>query len=86
MTGAGLDLYFAQPGRAAVIGRDWLEFRASSGGWHIALDLAVIGGFASLYIVPLFALVQQRTQPQRLSRVIAGNYIINSPWCALATC
>ncbi|HET7268340.1 MAG TPA: MFS transporter [Oleiagrimonas sp.] len=84
MTAVGLDLYFAQPDRARIGGLDWLQFLTSSGGWHVALDLAVIGFFAGLYIVPLFALVQQRTAPHRLSRVIAGNNIINSLFMVLA--
>src|SRR5690625_3487756 len=84
MPAVGLDLYFARPHRANALGLDWLQFLAAPGGWHIAFDLAVIGVFAGLYIVPLFALVQQRTRPQRLSRVIAGNNIINSLFMVLA--
>ena len=37
-----------------------------------------IGLFGGFYIVPLFALIQQRSEPQHLSRVIAGNNIFNA--------
>jgi 1-acyl-sn-glycerol-3-phosphate acyltransferase len=38
----------------------------------------LIGAFGGFFLVPLFALVQNRTPRQELSRVIAGNNIINS--------
>ncbi len=38
----------------------------------------MIGIFSGFYIVPLYALVQQRTKPSHRSRVIAGNNILNS--------
>ena len=42
------------------------------------IDIAGIGMFAGFYIVPLFALVQQKSDPEHLSRVIAGNNILNA--------
>jgi 1-acyl-sn-glycerol-3-phosphate acyltransferase len=38
----------------------------------------LIGMFAGFYIVPLFALVQSRTPSGEVSRVIAGNNILNA--------
>jgi len=47
---------------------------------HIRLvaDVVLIGFFGGLYIVPLMSLVQQRSEQEHMSRVIAGNNIINS--------
>jgi hypothetical protein len=84
VTAFGIDLYFARPHATGVRGIDWLTFLQAPGGWHIAIDLALIGAFAGLYIVPLFAMVQQRTEPRRLSRVIAGNNILNALFMVLA--
>jgi 1-acyl-sn-glycerol-3-phosphate acyltransferase len=42
------------------------------------LDFVLVGVFAGFYIVPLFALVQSRADKSELSRVIAGNNIINA--------
>ena len=42
------------------------------------VDVVLVGFFGGLYIVPLMALVQQRSDPEHLSRVIAGNNIINA--------
>ena len=74
----GIDLYFARPGLAVQPGMDWLRFVHGAGSLRIALDLALIGMFAGVYVVPLFAFIQRRTPADRLSRVIAGNNIINA--------
>jgi MFS family permease len=74
----GIDLYFARPGLALQQGLGWLAFLHGAGSLRIALDLALIGMFAGIYVVPLFAFIQQRTPSDRLSRVIAGNNIINA--------
>jgi 1-acyl-sn-glycerol-3-phosphate acyltransferase len=74
----GIDLYFARSGPAPVTGLDVAGFLQAAGGIHILLDLAMIGVFGGFYLVPLFALVQSRTPRSELSRVIAGNNILNA--------
>ncbi len=78
MTLFGLLLYFAQHEPALQRGLDWLGFLRAGGHWRIALDLLLLGLFAGFFIVPLFALVQSRSERSELSRVIAGNNIINA--------
>jgi 1-acyl-sn-glycerol-3-phosphate acyltransferase len=80
----GIDLYFARPHLAGVHGLGALAFVAAPGGWRIALDLTLLGVFAGFYIVPLFALVQSRAERSELSRVIAGNNIINAMFMVVA--
>src|SRR4030095_12821220 len=46
--------------------------------WRIALDLALLGASGGVFIVPLLAFVQHRTEPQRRSLVIAANNVINA--------
>ncbi len=77
------DLYFAQPGLATTSGLSVREFVAA-GHWRIIADLTLIGLFAGLFIVPLFALVQSRTPKTELSRVIAGLNIQNAFFIVLA--
>ena len=84
LTAFGIDLYAAHPGVAAVHGLNWLAFLRSAGSWRIAFDLSMIGVFAGFYVVPLFAFVQARTPRDRLSRVIAGNNILNALLICLA--
>ncbi len=74
----GIDLYFARPELGTAHGLNALGFLAAPGNWRIALDLTLLGVFAGFYIVPLFALVQSRAERSQLSRVIAGNNIINA--------
>jgi 1-acyl-sn-glycerol-3-phosphate acyltransferase len=84
LTVFGVDLYFAQHGMAPVRGLDWLTFLHGAGSWRVALDLALIGVFAGFYVVPLFAFVQARAPREKLSRIIAGNNIVNALLIVLA--
>jgi len=84
MTVFGLDLYFARPEMAAVTGLDWRQFLAAPGNLRICVDLLAIGVSGGFFTVPLFALIQQRTPRERLSRVIAANNILNAAFMVVA--
>ncbi|MGI9219511.1 MAG: MFS transporter [Woeseiaceae bacterium] len=73
-----IDLYFAQPITRSVEATTVIEFLAQEGSWRILIDLAMLGAFGGFYSVPLYALIQQRSRRQHLSRIIAANNIINS--------
>jgi 1-acyl-sn-glycerol-3-phosphate acyltransferase len=77
LTFFGIDMYFASPVETTVY-TGLIDFFASGANWRIVLDLLMIGVFSGFYIVPLYALVQQRSKPSHRSRVIAGNNIINA--------
>ena len=77
LTVFGLDLYFASPA-FPVEGLTVAGFLSGAGNWRIILDLLLIGTFGGFYIVPLYALVQSRSAPDHLSRVIAGLNILNA--------
>ena len=84
LTVFGMDLYFATPTLAGphLIGYErWL---ANPEHWRSVIDIVGIGVFGGFYIVPLFALVQQRTERSILSRVIAGNNILNAVFMVIA--
>jgi 1-acyl-sn-glycerol-3-phosphate acyltransferase len=78
LTAFGIDLFFARSGAAPTHGQNWLAFLQAAGSWRVALDLTLIGMFAGFYVVPLFAFIQSRTPREQLSRVIAGNNIVNA--------
>mgnify|MGYP001552253861 CR=1 FL=1 len=84
LTVFGVDLYLARHGMAAMRGVDWLTSLHGAGSWRIALDLTLIGVFAGFYVVPLFAFVQARAPREKLSRIIAGNNIVNALLIVLA--
>ena len=78
LTAFGIDLFLARPGAALTHGLNWLAVLQAAGSWRVALDLTLIGMFAGFYVVPLFAFIQSRTPREQLSRVIAGNNIVNA--------
>jgi len=79
----GLDLYFASP-ELPTVGITAFEFITSGNNWRIMIDLLLIGMFGGFYIVPLYALVQSRSAPTHISRVIAGLNILNALFMVLA--
>ena len=84
ITAFGIDLYFARSGVAPVAGLGLMEFVRAPGSCRILMDLAMIGVFGGFFLVPLFALVQSRTPRSELSRVIAGNNILNAGFIVTA--
>jgi 1-acyl-sn-glycerol-3-phosphate acyltransferase len=52
--------------------------------WRVAADLALLGASGGLFIVPLLAFVQHRTEPRRRSLVIAANNVVNAAFMVLA--
>jgi len=79
----GLDLYFASPASPGIdVGA--LDFLFNSANLRISLDLLLIGIFGGFYIVPLYALVQERASPEHRSRVIAGLNILNALFMVIA--
>jgi len=73
----GIDMYFSSPVEPVVF-TGLGNFFAVWANWRIVLDLLMIGIFSGFFIVPLYSLVQQRTEPSHRSRVIAGNNILNA--------
>jgi 1-acyl-sn-glycerol-3-phosphate acyltransferase len=73
-----IDLYFAQPVATGSTVATVSEFVARPGSWRILLDIALLGAFGGFYSVPLYALIQQRSERSHLSRIIAANNIINA--------
>ena len=73
-----VDLFFASPGPASgtLIGVG--EFLGGGGNLHILVDLFLIGAFGGVYAVPLYALIQSRSEPSHTSRIIAANNILNA--------
>jgi hypothetical protein len=46
--------------------------------WRVIADILLLGMFGGFYIVPLYALIQQRSAPTHRSRIIAANNILNA--------
>jgi len=73
-----IDLYFAQPETAVTAVTSVSDFLSRASSWRILADLALLGAFGGFYSVPLYALIQKRSDRRHLSRIIAANNIINA--------
>jgi MFS family permease len=61
------------------------DFFQHFSGWRILFDLFLIGFFGGLYIVPLYAHMQQRAERRYLSRIISANNILNALFMVVAS-
>lgn len=81
LTAFSVDIYFAslvafQPPAGTLIGVG--EFVSHLSNWRILLDVFMVAFFAGLYVVPLSAIIQDRTPDATRSRIMAGSSIIDS--------
>ena len=73
-----IDLYAASHDLTAQ-GLTGIEgFLSVRAHWRVAADLVLLGMFGGFYIVPLYALIQERSDPSHRSRIIAANNILNA--------
>ncbi len=78
LTVFALDLAFASPAVPSPSPLGAIGLLAYDQTWRVLLDLALLGIFGGLFIVPLYALVQQRSNPEHGARIIAANNIMNA--------
>lgn len=74
-----VDLFFATP--AAATATELMTpaaFLQTPHAWRLIADIVLLGLFGGFYIVPLYALIQQRSEPSHRSRIIAGNNVLNA--------
>ncbi|MBC7438003.1 MAG: MFS transporter, partial [Bdellovibrionales bacterium] len=73
-----VDLYFASSGLPPASELTLGQFLAIHAHWRVMADLALLSLFAGLYSVPMYALIQLRSQPTHRARIIAANNILNA--------
>ena len=74
-----IDLYFASRGLAPATHDMGIgAFVHQAAHWRVMADLALLSLFAGLYSVPMYALIQLRSQPTHRARIIAANNILNA--------
>ncbi|MFY7906478.1 MAG: MFS transporter, partial [Burkholderiaceae bacterium] len=79
MTVFSVDLYFA----ATALPRHEVtltlgQFMSDPLHWRVLADLALLSMSAGIYSVPMYALMQLRSQPSHRARVVAANNILNA--------
>ena len=84
MTLFAVDLYFASRGMktTALIGA--AQFLENAANWRVMADLFLLAMFAGFYSVPLYAMMQARTDPGIRARIIAANNILNALFMVVA--
>ena len=80
MTVFSVDLYFASAslGGATASALSLAQFMSVPTHWRVLADLTLLSLFAGLYSVPMYALIQLRSQPTHRARIIAANNILNA--------
>ena len=79
-----VDLYFASPTGGGVSNQDIATFLQQPGSLRVLADLILIGVFGGFYCVPLYAIMQTRSEASHRSRVIAANNIVNALFMVVA--
>jgi 1-acyl-sn-glycerol-3-phosphate acyltransferase len=73
-----IDLYFASRALPSLGELGFAAFVREHANWRVMADLGLLSLFAGLYSVPMYALIQLRSQPTHRARIIAANNILNA--------
>ena len=78
-----MDLWLCSPA-AGAMGWSLAEFIGQPASLRILVDLTMIGIFGGFYCVPLYALMQTRSEATHRSRTVAANNIMNAAFMVIA--
>ncbi len=81
----GIDLYLASSSLPASDVQTLSQFLAVPQHWRVMADLAMLSLSAGLYSVPMYALIQLRSQPTHRARIIAANNILNALFMVISS-
>ncbi|HEV2524715.1 MAG TPA: MFS transporter, partial [Gammaproteobacteria bacterium] len=87
MTIFAIDLYVAARHGSALSSTTLMglgQFMQTFTGWRISIDLLLLAICSGLYTVPLYAILQERSDPKHRARVIASNNILNALFMVIA--
>ena len=80
----GVDIFFSQ----SVINNDMLldprSFVTDVKNLRVTIDILMLGVSGGIYIVPLYALIQQRSEEKKRSRIIAANNVLGAFFMVVA--
>ncbi|MEL7311950.1 MAG: MFS transporter [Pseudomonadota bacterium] len=78
LTVFAFDIWLAWGGRSTSEMVNTASFFSSFQGWRLIVDLAMLGLSGGLFSVPLYAMMQDRSDPAVRARVVAANNVLNS--------
>ncbi|NNM60526.1 MAG: acyl-[ACP]--phospholipid O-acyltransferase [Legionellales bacterium] len=82
-----IDLYFAANHISMPLTEPLISFKhflMTFTGWRITVDLLLVAICGGIYTVPLYAILQQRSEKAHRARVIASNNVINALFMVIA--
>ena len=74
----GIDLYFAASSLNVIDNMSAFEFMANSDNWRLMFDIAMVSAFGGIFVVPLQALIQNRSEEKIRAQIIAANNVLNA--------
>ena len=74
----GIDIYFAVSGIQVVDGMSAMAFIQQAENWRLMFDIAMVSAFGGLFVVPLQALIQHRSEEKNRAQIIAANNVLNA--------
>ncbi len=83
----GMSVFLWDFGHAVGHARGLVDVSAVLGsvaGWRMLLDLTLLAACGGLYSVPLYAVLQERSEPSHLARIVAANNVVNAAAMAAA--
>lgn len=81
------DMYFATAHLQPIVNQPLVSltgFLSTFHGWRITVDLLLMAVCGGIYTVPLYAMLQKRSEEAHRARVIASNNIINALFMVVA--
>ena len=85
LTLAGIDIYFNPVLATSDTLITPMVFLAETANYRVMIDIVMLGVSGGIYIVPLYALVQQRSEATKRSRIIAANNVLNALFMVVAS-
>lgn len=74
----GIDLYFSVMSIHVIDGMSAMVFIQQAENWRLMFDIAMVSAFGGLFVVPLQALIQQRSGQKNRAQIIAANNMLNA--------
>jgi len=74
----GIDIFFAADQLQVYSDMTALAFIQEEANWRIMFDIAMVSAFGGIFVVPLQALIQNRSDEKNRAQIIAANNMMNS--------
>ena len=74
----GIDLYFSVDQLFVIENMGLIAFINDPSNWRLMFDIFMISAFGGVFVVPLQALIQSRSEDKNRAQIIAANNVLNA--------